>query len=213
MPTFFFRVGIRLKPTIRFGLIGCSKIRFLGIINRSVASKIKNRQIRFRFFSVRSSSQQQQACIPRHLPHESPPRLPRPRVWRHATPPRRSRDQSQSRGPPPRRLQPRDPALLPRCAADRRRVTRPALMRSRAGVAALRPHPTADAQASPPRHPPVVDAPPPIRFVLARSVSVLDFSRAEEMKLRKDKVSVGEQGREGMVMGRVHRCTLMQHKH
>jgi hypothetical protein len=34
--------------------------------------------------------------------------------------------------------------------------------------------------------------------VLARSVSVLDFSRAEEMKLRKDKVSVGEQGREAV---------------
>jgi hypothetical protein len=43
-------VGIRFKPTFRFGYFGGKKIRFWQMKNRSVGRKIKNRLIRFRFF-------------------------------------------------------------------------------------------------------------------------------------------------------------------
>jgi hypothetical protein len=47
-------VDIWFKPTFRFGYFGGQKIRFWQM-NRSVGRKIKNRLIRFRFFSVRFS--------------------------------------------------------------------------------------------------------------------------------------------------------------
>jgi len=43
------RVGIRFKPTNRFGLFGCCKLRFPQINNRSVCHRIKNRRVRCRF--------------------------------------------------------------------------------------------------------------------------------------------------------------------
>jgi len=42
-------VGIRFKPTNRFGLFGCCKLRFPQINNRSVCHRIKNRRVRCRF--------------------------------------------------------------------------------------------------------------------------------------------------------------------
>jgi len=49
MPRKMVRVGIRFKPTNRFGLFGCCKLRFPQINNRSVCHRIKNRRVRCRF--------------------------------------------------------------------------------------------------------------------------------------------------------------------